>query len=262
MLSPHDGWCRCILGTGAGAVGLSTRLVWSVHDQEAQRCSRCGVGGWALCGWRGLRTFWAKQMSEHGWSMCWSPCGVCGWHFIFTNAIGGKAEDFRYAQWRREWKHFYLRSFLQVFMLQGLFLLIIAWPVMFINLAAPGAWHVWDVAGTVVWLIGFGFESIGDYQLAQFKKNPAHRGKLITTGLWRYTRHPNYFGEAVLWWGIFMIACAVSGWITVVGPLLITYLLRYVSGVPMLERKYANHPDFEEYKRKTSVFFPLPRVLR
>lgn len=174
----------------------------------------------------------------------------------------GKAEDFRYAQWRREWKHFYLRSFLQVFMLQGLFLLIIVWPVIFINLSAPRPWHVWDVAGTVVWLIGFGFESIGDYQLAQFKKNPAHRGKLITTGLWRYTRHPNYFGEAVLWWGIFMIACAVSGWITVVGPLLITYLLRYVSGVPMLERKYANHPDFEEYKRKTSVFFPLPLVLR
>lgn len=171
----------------------------------------------------------------------------------------GKSEDFRYAQWRAEWKHFYLRSFLQVFMLQGLFLLIIAWPVMFINLSAPEPFQVWDLAGGVVWFIGFGFETIGDYQLAQFKKDPTHRGKIITSGLWRYTRHPNYFGEAMQWWGIFMMACSIpSGWITVVSPVLITVLVRYVSGVPMLERKYASHPEFEAYKRKTSVFFPMP----
>jgi steroid 5-alpha reductase family enzyme len=171
----------------------------------------------------------------------------------------GKSEDFRYAQWRKEWQNFYVRSFLQVFMLQGFFLFVIAWPVMFVNLAAPMPWKVWDVVGVLFWLIGFGFESIGDYQLKEFKKNTANRGKIITTGLWRYTRHPNYFGEAVQWWGIFIIASSLPmGWITVVSPVLITYLLRYVSGVPMLERKYANHPDFEEYARRTSVFFPLP----
>lgn len=213
--------------------------------------------------WVAWLAFFMGEATERAWlvNMLVTVWGVrLAVHIHKRNK--GKSEDFRYAQWRSEWKHFYLRSFFQVFMLQGLFLLIIAWPVMFINLAAPKAWHLWDVAGMGVWLIGFGFESIGDYQLAQFKKNPAHRGKLITTGLWRYSRHPNYFGEAVQWWGIFMIACAVSGWFTVVSPLLITYLLRYVSGVPMLERKYATHPEFEAYKRQTSVFFPLPHVLR
>ena len=177
-------------------------------------------------------------------------------HIIIRNK--GKAEDFRYAQWRKEWKHFFLRSFLQVFFLQGLFLFVIVWPVVWINLITPGAWQWWDVAGIVVWGIGFLFESVGDYQLTQFKKSPAHKGQIITTGLWRYTRHPNYFGEAVQWWGLFLMACSVGGWMTITGPLLLTYLLRYVSGVPMLERKYAGQPAFEEYKRKTSALIPLP----
>lgn len=170
----------------------------------------------------------------------------------------GKEEDFRYAQWRREWKNFYLRSFLQVFLLQGFFLFVIAWPVMWVNSADASLWRWWDVAGVILWIIGFLFESIGDHQLTRFKKDSANKGKIITTGLWRYTRHPNYFGEAVQWWGIFLLALSVGGWVTVESPLLITYLLRYVSGVPMLERKYAGRPEFEEYKRKTSAFFPLP----
>jgi steroid 5-alpha reductase family enzyme len=177
------------------------------------------------------------------------------WHIYKRNR--GQQEDFRYANWRKQWKHVYLRSFLQVFMLQGLMLFIIAWPVLFINQAGFIEWQSWDMAGVIVWLTGFLFESVGDFQLAQFKKNPANRGKLITTGLWQFTRHPNYFGEAVQWWGIFLIACSLPmGWITVVSPVVITYLLRYVSGVPMLERKYAQHPDFKTYQQNTSVFFP------
>ena len=179
------------------------------------------------------------------------------WHIHARNH--GKPEDFRYAQWRREWKYFYVRSFLQVFLLQGFFLFIIAWPVMHVNLAVPASLHWLEYFGVGVWLIGFYFESVGDYQLKNFKKNPANRGKIITTGLWKYTRHPNYFGDAVQWWGVFMIACAVAdGWITIVSPLLMTYLLRYVSGVPMLERKYAGNAEFEAYKKKTSIFFPMP----
>lgn len=173
----------------------------------------------------------------------------------------GKSEDFRYAQWRKEWKHFYLRSFLQVFVLQGLFLFVIAWPVMWVNMATPVAWQGLDALGAVLWCVGFIFEIVGDWQLSQFKKNPTNKGKIITNGLWRYTRHPNYFGEAVQWWGIFVIACSADGWMTIASPLMITYLLRYVSGVPMLERKYATRPDFEDYKRKTNAFFPqLPRT--
>lgn len=180
-------------------------------------------------------------------------------HILTRNS--GKPEDFRYAQWRREWQHFYLRSFLQVFMLQGVFLFVIAFPAIFINMEPATEWQLLDIAGIVLWCIGFTFEVVGDYQLNQFKKDAGNSGKIITTGLWRYSRHPNYFGEAVQWWGFFIIACALPmGWITVVSPLLITYLLRYVSGVPMLERKYAHHPEFDIYKRKTSIFFPrLPK---
>lgn len=182
------------------------------------------------------------------------------WHIHVRNH--GKTEDFRYAQWRREWKHFYLRSFLQVFMLQGGFLFVTISPVLFINISVPEPFHGLDVVGVSVWLIGFYFESAGDYQLKQFKKNPANKGKIMTTGLWRYSRHPNYFGEAVQWWGIFLFALTMpGGWVTVVGPIMITYLLRYVSGVPMLERKYEGNDSYEAYKKKTSVFFPLPEGL-
>lgn len=171
----------------------------------------------------------------------------------------GKPEDFRYAQWRKQWRHFYTRSFLQVFLLQNAFLYIIAWPVILVNLAESVPFHWAHFVGVVTWLVGFLFETVGDYQLTKFKQNPANRGRIITIGLWRYTRHPNYFGEAVQWWGVYLMATAVpGGWITFASPLLITYLLRYVSGVPMLERKYENHPEFQLYKVKTSAFIPMP----
>ncbi|MBX2945051.1 MAG: DUF1295 domain-containing protein [Cyclobacteriaceae bacterium] len=179
------------------------------------------------------------------------------WHIYLRNK--GKSEDFRYHQWRREWKHFYLRSFLQVFMLQGLFLFITVLPVIYINIHSAVSFHFLDGVGILIWLTGFYFESVGDYQLKQFKSVPENKGKIITTGLWRYTRHPNYFGEVVQWWGIFLMAVTFpGGWMTMVGPLTITYLVRYVSGVPMLECKYAGNPEFEAYQKATPVFFPMP----
>ncbi|MBX2963508.1 MAG: DUF1295 domain-containing protein [Cyclobacteriaceae bacterium] len=177
------------------------------------------------------------------------------WHIFNRNR--NKPEDFRYLQWRKEWKYFYLRSFFQVFMLQGLFLFIIALPVVYINTQAV-VFHWVDTVGILVWLAGFYFEAIGDYQLKQFRLNLDNRGKIITTGLWRYSRHPNYFGEALQWWGIFLMALMMPlGWLMIVSPLTITYLLRYVSGVPTLERKYAGHKAFEDYKSKTSAFIPM-----
>jgi steroid 5-alpha reductase family enzyme len=172
----------------------------------------------------------------------------------------GKGEDPRYRKWREEWgRWFVLRSFLQVFMLQGVLLLVVAVPIIVVN-ASPTAPLRWlDGLGLAVWLVGFGFEAIGDWQLLRFIRDPANRGTLMTGGLWRYTRHPNYFGEVTLWWGIWLIALAVpGGWLTIVGPLTITILILKVSGIPMLERRYEGRPDFEEYKRRTSPFFPLP----
>ena len=111
--------------------------------------------------------------------------------------------------------------------------------------------------GAAVWAFGFIFEMVSDYQLQAFRDNPDNRGKLIKSGLWRYSRHPNYFGEALLWWGIYIIACSVSfGWITVFAPAFITILVRFISGVPLLENKYKDRPEFQEYMKETNVFAP------
>lgn len=171
-----------------------------------------------------------------------------------------KPEDFRYQQWRRDWGNwFYLRSWLQVFMLQGVLLFLIALPVLMFHeySVQPYSWFYFP--GLLLWCIGFYFEAISDYQLAAFKKNPENKGKIICSGLWRYSRHPNYFGEVLLWWGIFIMCMhSIPIWPSIIGPIIITWLILFVSGIPLLEKKYAGRPDFEEYKRKTSIFLPLP----
>jgi steroid 5-alpha reductase family enzyme len=117
-----------------------------------------------------------------------------------------------------------------------------------------------DFAGLIMWLIGFYFEYVGDSQLASFIKNPQNKGRLMQSGLWAYTRHPNYFGEVTQWWGLFLIALSVpSGIFSVIGPITITFLIVKISGIPMLEKKMAEKPEFAEYERKVSKFFPLPR---
>jgi steroid 5-alpha reductase family enzyme len=172
----------------------------------------------------------------------------------------GKGEDPRYRQWREEWgRWFVLRSFLQVFVLQGLLLVLVAVPVIVVNAAPPAPLGWLDGLGVMVWLTGFCFEAFGDWQLLQFIRNPSNKGRLMTTGLWRYTRHPNYFGEVTLWWGIWLMTLSLpGGWLTVVGPLTITTLILKVSGIPMLEKPYEDRADFQAYKRRTSAFFPLP----
>jgi steroid 5-alpha reductase family enzyme len=177
-------------------------------------------------------------------------------HIFMRNR--GREEDFRYAAWRRQWgTYFIIRSFAQIFMLQGLLLLLVIAPVLLIVGQSQPPLKPLDLLGVLVWLAGFSFETIGDRQLAAFIRDPANRGQLMTGGLWRYTRHPNYFGEAALWWGMFIIALsAPMGWLGLIGPAVITFLLLFVSGVPLLEKKYRGRPDWEEYKKKTSIFFP------
>lgn len=170
-----------------------------------------------------------------------------------------KPEDSRYLEWRKTWKNFYLRSFIQVFLLQGIFLFLISLPVLFINHSVSNDIGTLVLVGLLVWATGFYFETTGDKQLKEFISNPANKGKLMDKGLWRYSRHPNYFGEVTQWWGIFIIALSSPGSLfTIIGPLTITVLILFVSGVPLLEKKYADRPDFKEYKKRTSVFIPLP----
>jgi steroid 5-alpha reductase family enzyme len=182
-------------------------------------------------------------------------------HILVRNRKRG--EDPRYAAWRTKWgRSFVWRSYLQVFLLQGFFLLVISSPVVLVNthrwVRPPGSsvgW-IWP-AGLLVWCVGFFFEAFADAQLARFKRDPANRGKIMDRGLWRYSRHPNYFGESLMWWGIFLVALEVpGGWTTVVSPVLLTFLLLRVSGIPLLERRYAGNTEFQAYARRTSAFVP------
>jgi steroid 5-alpha reductase family enzyme len=174
----------------------------------------------------------------------------------------GRGEDWRYRKWRREWgRYFYLRSFLQVFMLQGAILLVNAAPVIIVNTAPAERPGVLAWIGAAVWIVGFFFESVGDLQLDRFIKNESNRGTILDTGLWRYTRHPNYFGEVTMWWGLFIIALeSPLGYIGIIGPAIITLMILFVSGVPMTERAMADDPAFQAYKKRTSMFIPwFPR---
>jgi steroid 5-alpha reductase family enzyme len=184
------------------------------------------------------------------------------WHIGSRN--WGKGEDWRYRQWRNEWMkrgefYFDARSFLQVFMLQGILMIIVATPIILINTTTYEGISLSAILGLSLWLIGFGFEAIGDYQKSQFKQQPGHKHKLYTDGLWQYTRHPNYFGEATLWWGLALIAVpGPLAWLAFLGPITINGLLLKVSGIPMLEKRYAGDPAFEAYKKRTNAFFPGP----
>jgi steroid 5-alpha reductase family enzyme len=167
----------------------------------------------------------------------------------------GQPEDFRYRTWREEhgapWTWW---SWVQVFALQGLILWIVSLPLL-AGMMKSNSWSIFDGLGLALWLVGFVFEAGGDYQLARFKANPANKGKLLTTGLWMLTRHPNYFGDAVVWWGHFCFALPGGGW-TVFAPFLMTFLLLRVSGVTMLEKTMKVRPGYEAYTRDTPAFFP------
>ena len=169
-----------------------------------------------------------------------------------------EGEDSRYRQWRESWgESFVWRSFLQIFMLQGAIIYLVSLPVLLV-IARPGAALDWlDLLGVLIWVTGFLFEAVGDWQLLRFKNKPENRGRIMQQGLWSLTRHPNYFGEATLWWGVFFIALGSPlGWLAVISPLLIDFLLLKVSGIPMLEEKYEGNPEFEAYKQRTNAFFP------
>jgi steroid 5-alpha reductase family enzyme len=157
------------------------------------------------------------------------------WHIYSRNK--GKMEDYRYLQWRKEWgKWFYVRSYFQVYLLQGVLLFLIVFPVLVMSKSVGSTLTLLDGIGVAVWLFGFYFEAVGDAQLARFINNPENKGKLMQTGLWAYTRHPNYFGEVTQWWGIWLIAVSVpGGWFSVIGPITISILILKVSGIPLLE---------------------------
>lgn len=169
----------------------------------------------------------------------------------------GQPEDHRYQAMRAKtgpsfvWKSLYI-----VFGLQGLLMLVISLPLQAAMAADAPPLGPIEAAGALLWAVGLGFETVGDAQLARFKADPANRGKVMDRGLWRYTRHPNYFGDFCIWWGFYLLAARVAPW-TALSPALMSVLLLRVSGVTLLERTItARRPEYAEYIRRTPAFFP------
>lgn len=168
-----------------------------------------------------------------------------------------KGEDWRYKAWRKAWgKTVVWRSFLQVFLLQGVILYVVSLPVL-VLVMYPVQVSGWTITGLLIWMIGFTMESIADWQVRQHRK----RSKtILKEGLWKYSRHPNYFGETLHWWG-FTVMCVplmftYNVWWVLASPVLITYLVRFVSGVPMLEEKFVKATGYKEYMKRTNAFIP------
>jgi steroid 5-alpha reductase family enzyme len=172
----------------------------------------------------------------------------------------GKPEDYRYATMReRHGSRFPIVSLFTVFALQGVLLWGISLPIQ-VGISRGQGLQLPMAIGAILWLSGMFFETVGDLQLARFKNDPENRGRVFDRGLWRYTRHPNYFGDFLVWWGFYLIAMeSGSWWWTIVGPLLMSFLLIRVSGVRLLESSlHSRVAGYEEYVRNTSIFFPLP----
>lgn len=176
----------------------------------------------------------------------------------------GQGEDYRYAAMRAHWgRRFPWVSLLTVFLFQGALLWALSVPLLLaIRASEPAGWSLLDLTGLLLFAVGLLFESVGDLQLARFRTDPANRGSALRSGLWRYTRHPNYFGDALVWWGYFCFALATPGsWWSLYSPLLMTLLLMRVSGVALLERRLREvKAGYGDYVRSTNAFFPwLPR---
>jgi steroid 5-alpha reductase family enzyme len=172
----------------------------------------------------------------------------------------GHGEDPRYAAWRKKsGDRFWLVSLFKVFILQAVFLWAIALALQWGMLATqPAEYTLLDFLGLAVWVIGFFFEATGDWQLARFKADPTNKGRVMDQGLWAYSRHPNYFGESLMWWGVFLIALATpAGWWTIISPLLITAVLLKMTGVTLMEKSIVHtRPGYSDYIARTNTFFP------
>ena len=171
----------------------------------------------------------------------------------------GKGEDFRYQEFRRKYgeNRYWWISFFQTFLLQGVLLWLISAPLLGAQYDSTVDLNGWDIFGILFWILGFTFEAGGDLQLARFRANSSNKGKVLDKGFWRYTRHPNYFGDAAVWWGFAFFSIASGSYGPVIGSILMTALIIKVSGVALLEKSLkTGKPGYSEYVRRTSSFIP------
>ena len=257
----------------AALIGLVTILtvlafVWglSLWLQDASVADVSWGLGFVLLAW--LYCLISPTLTPRSWmvAILITLWGVrLSWHIFRRNH--GRGEDPRYQAMRATHGHaFWWRSLFTVFWLQGAILWFVALPLLVaVRATYPAGLAAVDGLGVLLFAVGFVFEVVGDRQLQRFKADPSHRGQVLDRGLWRYTRHPNYFGDAVLWWGLFGVASATpGGWLTALSPALMTFLLMRVSGVTLLEQSLTtSKPGYRAYIARTPAFFPwFPRVPR
>jgi len=172
----------------------------------------------------------------------------------------GKGEDFRYQEFRKNYgaERYWWFSFFQTFLLQGALIMLVSLPLLGVNAQTDSnSLHWMDYLGILVFMIGFIFEAGGDFQLARFKNNPDNKGKVLNTGLWKYTRHPNYFGDSAVWWSFGLFSIAAGGYWQIIGSILMTLIIIKVSGVSLLEKTLnVTKPQYRDYIQKTNSFFP------
>ncbi|MGL4520442.1 MAG: DUF1295 domain-containing protein [Phocaeicola sp.] len=171
----------------------------------------------------------------------------------------GKGEDYRYQAFRKKYgaERYWWISFFQTFLLQGLLTMVISLPLLGVSMAHSSSLNLFDYLAMLLWVVGFTFEAGGDYQLARFKKNPQNRGKVLCYGFWKYTRHPNYFGDSAVWWAYALFSIAAGAYWQVIGSVVMTLLIIKVSGVALLEKGLnQTKPHYADYIKKTSSFFP------
>lgn len=256
-----------ILIQSAAAIAAMMVAVWlvSLWRKDASIVDLIWGLGFVLIAWL---TYWSRYADDRPPSLI-LPCLTTVWGLRLSAYLTwrnhGKSEDFRYRAMREKWgDKFPLVSLLIVFGLQGIVMWIVSLPL---QVGIAGGNHViWlSTTGVALWAIGLLFESVGDWQLARFKAVPENAGRVLDTGLWRYTRHPNYFGECLLWWGLFLIAVSQSSaWWIVISPVIMSFLLLRVSGVTLLEKTLQNtKPEYAEYVARTNAFWPgLPKQTR
>ena len=181
-----------------------------------------------------------------------------GLHIFWRNR--GRPEDPRYHQWQKAWgKHWALRSYFQVYVLQAALMLVVCLPALaVVSAPAGGSFSALAAFGVAIFALGLAVESVADWQLLQFRRQPQNKKQLMTAGLWGLCRHPNYLGELMVWWGMWLWALAVSPFAlwALAGPLVITVLLLKVSGIPMKEARMKQHPDFANYAKRVPLLLP------
>lgn len=180
---------------------------------------------------------------------------------IFQRLLNSTREDKRYTELRAKWRsgNEAVNVYFRIYVTQAVLATIVMTPVIIISSSSSSSSYLFPLTGAVIWLIGFVIEVVADRQLREFLSQPTNRGSLMTNGLWNYSRHPNYFGELTQWWGIGIIALSVPhGWLGLIGPIVLSYIIIFVSGVRLSERSFLGRPGWAEYKARTSVLLPWP----